>query len=332
MKLSIVLIGRNDNYNGKSYLQRIKTCINSLYASLDGIDFEIVLADYNQVKDKPPLGSYFSNYERVKHVVITNKEHLAHIKKNTSYGGKLLYKGRNVDLKKAHKDSFFTLCAWNAAFNETKGEYVLHTSSDNIFPIGLKDIIEQAQPNLMYRAERRICGVRGSLDQYEKIVNNEKFEFDTEHAMRKKNRQSRTLWRAAGEFILMDRRSWLGIGGYFPVLHPHPWRVDADILFRGLAIGKKIAVVDYTFINMFKPFSQKRRNNINNLNYLINFKGVNYNLKAEFEERDEWKRFQKWAYHTKLREGIYSLDIKYAKRLASLRKLFKETSLQRFTI
>lgn len=92
-KISIALANRNDGYNDKYYnnLKRLENFFINVEMSLKGIDYEILLLDYNPPKDRDLLSECFPNkkFPKINHVVFSNKDHLEFINAHCNVGAKL---------------------------------------------------------------------------------------------------------------------------------------------------------------------------------------------------------------------------------------------------
>jgi len=327
MKLSIIFIGRNDNYNGNSYINRIRMSLNSLQHSLKGIDYEVVLVDYNQLTDRAPLKSFFDSYPEITHTTVTREEHY-HFVKMQLEAGATLHEAKHKPKRDRNlcRIGMFPLPAWNAGFNASSGDFILHTSSDNIFPEGLADIINNAQLNCMYRAKRYNISPKEGQKEYQNIIHNKPYINRPTRMILNLESVPKTLWRAAGDFLLMDRKSWIDIGGYMPIMHPHPVNVDADLMYKALACGRKLFGTEYKFVNLHIPVS-----GYSNLKYYLYRDNFKYHLPFEYT-RGNTRAFLKWAYKTKIANKEYTFEVRYIKRLATLKSVFKKLTPKRFII
>jgi len=326
MKLSVIIIGRNDGYC-VNYLDRLRKSIDSLHLALKGSDYEIVIVDYNQVKDALPLSHYF-NGDRIKNVVVSKDDHFRFIGRQIKNGLKLCWKDGGVyDLNDLYNDNLFWGPAFNVGFNASSGEYVLTTSPDDIFKIGLGEIVNSLSNEYMYRCKRKHITVK-DLDQYDKIVHG--LKYDVVKKMRKIDGKKRSIWKCAGDFILAHRDIWKDVGGYLPLAHPRSCHLDNQILFRGLACGHKIYSLDYYIVNVHVPITKSRQNIMLNLNYEASFKGATYNHFNELEN-EEWKKYEQWSGKSILEPNKeYYLPINY--EVSKMTELFKAISPQGFYV
>lgn len=328
MKISVVLSGRNDEY-GKRYLVRIGKSIESIHRSLKGVEYEIILVDYNQVKGKEPLSYYFKN-DKIKHEVISQEEHFDFIRKQIEKGLKLSWiNGDKYDLNDLYSVPFFGGPAFNIGFNASCGEYVLHTCADNIFKEGLGKIVENISCGYLYRSRRKHMSIN-DLGEFENIVSG--LSYRTSKKMKKIDKKKRSIFKCAGDFILADRDVWKAVGGYYPLAHRRLYHIDNRILFRGLILGYKIYSLDYYIVNIHDPVPKFIKNMGLNLNYEISYNGRSYN---HFEEmtKKEWIRYVNWSTHKILEpDREYHISINYKKEIDEFRKLFKETSIEKFYI
>ena len=340
-KISIALYGRNDNYGG-NFLDLLKLSIKSLQRSLEGIDYEIVLLDYNPPKDKPLLSECLSEFFNIKHVVFFHKDHLEYIKTHYKNGSQLKRslletKEKNISIEECLKVNFIGTFAANMAIKYSTGDYILSTNTDTFFSIGFKNFINKLEPNILYRTflYRPVKGkeyfneeISSNIDDYISgdilnfIENNEYTEiFD----------KKRTIWSAAGNFILMDRNSWKEVGGYLPTIHPRLPFGDTQLIFHAISQNKKIKSAN---IPIFSTRSSAHLNSIykkySNCIYSIKKNKLRYNHKIELGKdtgtsgKKEWCIFRKWAKRNILElDKEYFLENNYKKRHERIKEIFK---------
>ena len=138
--ISLVVVGRNDNYAG-NFLERLQTfCTTLFYLSTKyTLETELVIVDWNPPKDRPTLSEVLDtkglNYVRI--IEVSN----------------LLHRG----LPNSTKIPLFEFVAKNVGIRHTSGDYILVTNPDIILSERLvKELtITKLDPNYFYRAVRR---------------------------------------------------------------------------------------------------------------------------------------------------------------------------------
>jgi|TARA_Y100000310_G_scaffold338422_1_gene428035 hypothetical protein len=286
MQLSIIVCGKNDDYCG-DFLGRLKKHIASLHIALHGIDWEYILVDYNPPPNKPLLSSYFNNDERVRSVIVSQREHQSLLSRHLSMGARYLYSDREVEEEELRQFGFFGQYGFYVGLHYAQGEYILSTNSDDLFPVGLSDWIPDLKPNIIYRAWRRNVGESDVDAQMQHILAGQ--DFTSSSWMRSLDKKTKSLWKAQGNFVLIDRQSWFDIGGYLPIPHPRLTENDGQAVFFGLVLGKSLFCLPYHFINIHIP-APTYLGVTRKLNYCL--PGIDYD---HFKEREcnEWKQFKK---------------------------------------
>ncbi len=328
--ISIALYGRNDNYGG-NYLKKLKLSIQSIQRSLDNMNYEIVLLDYNPPKDKPLLSSYFSSlkYPRIKHVVFSNIDYLKFIESHLKVGAQLKYKNKFMSEKEIHQIQFSTSIAMNLSIKYSSGDYILSTGTDNIFPIQFGNFVKDLEPNILYRTWLyRLSGKFNkikqiSFDKFDKLDNKINTTCYTKNNVYFKKKIS--IWSSAGNFILMDKNSWKEVGGYLPTIHPRLQCCDSQVIFFALALQKKIKCFGSPIFNIDNDINPFYKKITKHLNYIVKWNGIEYNHMMEIGSK-QWKCYSKYARRSHLMLDInkeYFIDINYNKRLKEIKLLFK---------
>lgn len=321
-QLSVVFSYRNDNYFGEDTIQQFRYCIDSLNATLDGIDYEIVVVDYNVNEEKPPLSSLFL-HPHIRHVEVSKEEHFKFVDKYLKQAKYEVLK--NYDFKPEYLyDQFpmFPHYGQNIGLQHARGEYVLSADSDSIFPLGLGSIISSLQHNIIYRAFRRHIDPDNLKNEYDNILHNRQFKKNSLASLI--DRKTNNLYKAQGSFVLMDRESWLEVGGYLPIPHPRLIAVDGQFIFFGLVKNKKMYCLDYRFVNVFSR-AEKRHRVEKYVNFIVEKDGIQYN---HFEElrHPSYLKVAKWAKLALLEPNKeYFLDCsEYEPRYNEIKHLFKQ--------
>ena len=132
MKLSIILIGRNDTYGG-DFVGRLNRSLESL-APLRSAEVEIILVEWNPLMNHPPL-SWVIEYGAIRIITVSAAIH------NSLPGAELFpvfeYRAKNVGIRRA------------------RGDWILCLNSDIILTEQMRErLSEQFDHNCVYRAMR----------------------------------------------------------------------------------------------------------------------------------------------------------------------------------
>ena len=343
------MCGRNDNHGG-NFLERLNLSIKSIVEALKGINYQIVLLDYNPIKNKKPLSKIFSGNKNIKHVVFSRHQHKKYIKEHLNAGENMYIKSKKIEKTKFFSERIFDFIvafALNMAVKNSDGEYILSTTSDNIFPRQFGEYISQLEPNILYRSGVYRC-------RYFDSPESKKYPFDNFKNLVKGiyNENNVTLRKkfsiasASGEFLLMDRKSWKESMGYIPTIDPRLIDGDPYVIFCAMAKGKKVKATNFDIFNMrFTSLKETDKMEVHGnycvekggikfcelkeLGYTIHHKRTNKETnKIEYNQwrkkgNKEWERFRKWALKTRLHPNTeYFLNINYSDRLEDIKKLF----------
>lgn len=275
MDLSVIVYGRNDNYKSSgptTFLSRLKTFCQSLKSSLQGISWELVMVDYNPLDNSLMSNAWEWTDINVNHVVVSSKQWSKLIENNRKLKARFteyhVYPGHGM----------------YAGFLHAKGDYVLYTSTDNIFPPGLNDIINNVKPGTLYRARRADLTEAVVLERSSEIISGSWVP----------DRYFGTIWRACGDFMLISRQDCSRMGGFLPMAHPKPYGLDSQFAFFSMCSGINIDMLHYTFVNTSIPDSGKRKG-ANKSAYFCS--GYDHD---DFVKRNKhFKKFKTWAYNAK---------------------------------
>jgi len=138
MKLSVVVVGRNDGYGG-DFLGRIRNCAKSLS---DLKDYELVVVEWNPPSGRPSLKETLPNAR-----VIQVPQELHNSFPNADRLPVFEYRGKNVGILRA------------------MGEFVLITNPDDVFSSELIEWLNAAEFNsdFFYRAPRHDLSETGQV-------------------------------------------------------------------------------------------------------------------------------------------------------------------------
>lgn len=143
--LSIVVVGRNDNYGG-DFTSRLQNCIswNTKYLEKNQIDTEFILVNWNPVTENRSLVDEVSWPENRKHVsykliTVSNEEHKAFI---------------NPDVRDTVP--LFEFIAKNVGIRRAKGDFLLVINGDILIHPAIFDSInsDTLSANTYYRVDR----------------------------------------------------------------------------------------------------------------------------------------------------------------------------------
>jgi hypothetical protein len=206
-KLSVIVTGRNDNYDG-DFDDRLCLAMNRNIKNLP--DAEFIFVEWNPFLDKPltcqKLKKIFK--DRVKYYAVDPKFHDTYC----TIDGFLEYPPKNVGVRRA------------------SGDFIACTNSDIIFcPDLVASLKKDLERKTVYRATR--IDILNSY-RHVKFPLHPRFKIEEFHG----------LTNACGDFLLLDRDSWHEATGYceeFPAQRLHK---DSEMVCR-LVEKEKLPVV-----------------------------------------------------------------------------------------
>jgi hypothetical protein len=344
IKLSIALFGRNDNY-GEHWLSKLKLSILSLQRSLKEVDYEIVLLDYNPIKDNPLLSDLLPNskYPMIKHFVFSEDSHMEFIECHLQAGAILPYKKKYFSKNKIKEIQFIGTFAANMAIKKCSGDYILSTGTDNIFPIYIKKFIDKIEKRIVYHSW--VYKMRGSYKDIKKIRLRifDKWVIDNKllkNSYFKKNiffNLKKNICSSTGNFILMDKESWIRCGGYMPVFNPRSKSADTQVVFNAMACGNKIKGGCVPIYNIDNDIPDNYRKLQLYSGYIVEKEGIKYDHQKEvrYGKHSKWRSFYKFASQCDV--GPYSkekyfLKLDYKQRLKDIQELFRSFLDEKFLL
>jgi len=345
-KISIALFGRNDNYI-ENYLDKVKLSIRSIQRSLDGIDYEIVFLDYNPPSDRPLLSECFpiSEYSRVKHVVLSREDHLEFINRHLDAGSRVLLNGRELPSETIYGMHFMPVFAGILSIKNCSGDYILSTGSDNIFPIQFGKFIKKLQPDTMYRTWTYRTYKEISINELSRMSYSDYDSFADHKRMKAKDvrkfkisedrflfpkKSCRYLWESAGNFMLMDRKSWKEVNPFISTINHRLPKCDNQGVFHSLTYGKKIKCANFPIFNIHNFKAAKYGGYDCDSNFIIKNDTIIYD---QLEEIEKWGRYEKWARRSLLKPNReYFLKTGYRNRFDEVKKIFKSILPDKFLI
>jgi glycosyltransferase involved in cell wall biosynthesis len=298
MKISVIITGRNDNYGG-DYLDRLSLSIKSLAISFGNVDWECILVDFNQVQAAPPLSSYFKDYSNMRHIVVTKDDYLSYVQRHLDAGCKFnIAKKVKTGHKKFRLDkeevepsyvfgdyeNILCGCALNEGIKYACGDFILTTSSDNIFSYGLgENLTRVLRPGVVYRAKALFTSCDTPI-----------IDRNFENLLRLRNIDDITLenkpslFRACGDFMLFEKQSAINAGGFYTIPQPGAYGSDCGFLYNLAIKGCKLYGLNYTFTNIVRPSTMKV---LNSINYSVDTPYFSYSHDKEFCSSD-WLTFK----------------------------------------
>jgi hypothetical protein len=260
MFLSVVMVGRNDNYGG-DFRERAQHCINGLVSLLRSVELpsEVIFVNYNPLPE-PDIIAFLNWPSSTSHVSLRVLTVPGHVHRNVVEQGVcrdvpvLEYVAKNAGIRRAR--GRFILCMNpDITLPESFGRLVPHLREDCFYradrlnydrlengkPQGFTTLMMKghAQPvngtgriniatlrvgnELRCRWKRLTCQIEGLLNYLEWTV-----FYDTE--------EFRLHCNASGDFMLMHRNAWQTLRGYREqaeiALH-----VDSLMVVQAAALG-----------------------------------------------------------------------------------------------
>ncbi|MBI4117215.1 MAG: glycosyltransferase [Parcubacteria group bacterium] len=282
-KISFVIAARNDDYGG-NFLNRIGTFVRVLIHQTNKykVLLELIIVEYNPPVDNPPLSEVLpiknNKYLPVRIITVSNEFH--------------------QKVAQGSKNPFLEYTAKNIGIRWAKGEYVLSTNSDIVFP---KEFIKflaegQLEENKFYRVNRhdlpahifnenmpvpeildwchdnvvRVMTNNGTL-----FFNNKRWLkrfiksptpshllrlpiFNFITKIRAKFRLNQPHTAAAGDFMLAHSKAWQSVKGFSQT--PFSSNIDSHNLFMFLRRGLKQEIIQLPIYHIgHKPPSGNRK-------------------------------------------------------------------------
>ena len=226
--LSIVLTGRNDGLGGDFNERLFRTLeFNHAQLSTRGIPHEFVFVEWRPVSGVPWLAEVLGDRYRalvpgtLRSFVVDGAYHDA--------------------LSLNPRLQFQEFVAKNVGIRRSRGAFVLTTNTDIMLSRGVLDALEQRtmQPRVLYRAER--VDLRKDLDGQRTDWRLLEDERNHEHVNRIK---PPVYSNAAGDFLLLDRESYLELRGFNEVYRVAKIHVDRNFCLKALSSGLTLTPLD----------------------------------------------------------------------------------------
>lgn len=226
--LSIVLTGRNDGFGG-DFNQRLFRTLEFNHAQLSarGIPHEFVFVEWRPVSGVPWLAEVLG--DRYRALV---PETLRSFVVDGAYHDALSLNPRL---------QFQEFVAKNVGIRRSRGAFVLTTNTDIMLSRGVLNALAQRtlQPRVLYRAER--VDLRKDLDSHRSDWSLLEDERNHEHV----NRIKPPIYsNAAGDFLLLDRDSYLELRGFNEVYRVAKIHIDRNFCLKALSSGLRLLPLD----------------------------------------------------------------------------------------
>jgi hypothetical protein len=219
--LSIVIPCRNDFYAG-SMLEKLMISLKKLMEQIvnNKIPTEIIVVDWN-----PPPG-ICSLSEELRNIQLHNFILLKAIQVSAEIHSRYKY---------SKNRSLIGEVAANVGIRRAKGKFVMIKVADSFYSDDLVKYIgkQQLNKNCVYRVDR--LDISGKI----KIDQNWEEEFSKKLIYRHKANKNGPHTRAAGDFILMSKISWIKIRGFPETNKVISLGGDGEALWAAIGLGLK---------------------------------------------------------------------------------------------
>ena len=226
--LSIVLTGRNDGFGGDFNDRLFRTIeFNHAQLSARGIAHEFVFVEWRPVSDAPWLATVLAD-------------------RYASLVPNIL---RSFVVEAAYHDAFsqnprlqfHEFIAKNVGIRRSRGEFVLTTNTDIMLSRGVLDALQRRtlQPRVLYRAVR--IDLRKNLDGHKTDWSLLEDERNYEHVNHIK---PPNYSNASGDFLLLDRDSYLELRGFNEVYRVAKIHIDSNFCLKALSSGLTLTPLD----------------------------------------------------------------------------------------
>jgi FkbM family methyltransferase len=226
--LSIVLTGRNDGAAG-DFHERFCRSLEFNHAQLDmrGIPHEFVVVEWRPATGPATLAEYLA--ERC---AVRAPEVVRSFVVDAAYHDAL-----SLNPRLEHQE----FIARNVGIRRSRGAFVLTTSADILLGRGVLDTMQQRtlQPRVLYRAQR--IDLKADLDGQ-----------STDWSLLEDERNHQPIQRiepplyssGAGDFLLLDRDSYLELRGFNEVYRLAGAHVDRNFCLKALSSGLTLTPLD----------------------------------------------------------------------------------------
>jgi len=195
--LSIIVTGRNDDYDG-NFEERLSISLSRNTKSLPSAEF--ILVEWNPILEKPLVCEKLKKIfgDRIRYFVVHPKYHSQYC----TCDWFIEYPAKNIGIRKA------------------KGNFILCTNSDIIFsPEVVNNLKSQLNDNTIYRAIRIDIPVN-HLDVSFPLLGKYKLAING------------GLTNGCGDFLLLHRNMWLDVTGYCEEFPEQRLHKDSQIIYK----------------------------------------------------------------------------------------------------
>ena len=231
--VSFVMVGRDETFS-KGFEGRLQNSINSIGHSLERIplaDIELVIVDYATPEDRPPL-----------HETVTIPKEL---KGKTRFIRVPMARHQQLQTQLKSSKPFFEYIARNIGIRRAKGNFVIATNPDNIFPSTLFEAIaaEDFNEGVIYRSVRwdapektdsmdelwQALSEPWRLDQYEvqQVCSAGSARFVINDNATKFRKEANPC--GSGDFLMLSKNMWATVWGFTEA----PSNPNIDEIFLG---------------------------------------------------------------------------------------------------
>jgi hypothetical protein len=212
--LSIVVASRNDNHGGK-LVERTNLFVNSLQlgAKATEVDTELIIVEWNPPSWARPLhevihGDFNNPFFRARIITVSEEVHRR--------------------FENSQVLDFYQMIAKNVGIRRAKGDWILSTNPDLVFPIRIFEHVAELE------AERvRLSALYRVLRQDAEPCDTEDADEAVKWCSNHHTKLGEATWEglhtwACGDFTMLHREDWASTRGY-PELEI--WSIHVDSLF-----------------------------------------------------------------------------------------------------
>jgi hypothetical protein len=180
MRVSIIIVGRNDNYGNDGFLDRVQSCVDNIYSLSPqcGLSGELIFVEWNPPSDRPTMDSAVDWTRATIPTRLMRVSNAIH-----------------TTFKRSDTFNLFEYSAKNVGIHRANGEFVLCTNADMLLS---KDMISFLATGTLDEG----CFYRAIRPPH--IVPKNKTDL---------------FFAASGDFLMMSRKQWFNMKGYPEASH-----------------------------------------------------------------------------------------------------------------
>jgi hypothetical protein len=224
--ISLVLTGRNDEYGGDFTARFFRTLrFNHEHLDARGIAHELVFVEWSPPADRPLL------FEQIFDAIPTLDRRACR--------WYVVDPGYHDALSLNPRLEYLEFIAKNVGVRRARGRFVLTSNCDVYLGRQVLDVFERAalEPGVVYRAPRRDLKLTSDLSSLDwDVLEDPRNLAGPAHRLKPPFMAS-----ATGDFVLLDRESFHGIGGFNEVYRVARIGIDRNVLVKALSAGLRIA-------------------------------------------------------------------------------------------